>query len=297
MKRWLAVALGGYLLLSVVGGISASVAFMHPLPTAVDRSVRIAGLVPEEVSVQGALATRLVGSYLRPERARDDVVLLLHGHGDSRRGMRGLAEFFLQHGFRVLMPDSRAHGESGGDAITFGRYESEDVSRWLDWLSAHDHPRCIYGLGKSMGAAILMSSLGREHRFCAVVAEAGFSSAREVGFDRVGQITHLGLFAAKTILRPIVEVSLAYARFVRGIDLGAFEPAREVEKRGTIPLFIVHGEADINIPIRHAYEIYQHSQSGPVELWTVPGAGHCQARATAPAEFERRVLAYFGATP
>ena len=78
--------------------------------------------------------------------------------------MMGFAELFLSHGFTVLIPDSRAHGESGGDFSTYGLKESDDVHRWFDWLVIQQHSKCIFGMGESMGAAILLQALEkREH--------------------------------------------------------------------------------------------------------------------------------------
>jgi hypothetical protein len=41
---------------------------------------------------------------------------------------------FLAHGYIVLAPDSRAHGESGGDIATYGLLEWDDAHRWVSWL-------------------------------------------------------------------------------------------------------------------------------------------------------------------
>jgi hypothetical protein len=34
------------------------------------------------------------------------------------------------------------------------------------------HSKCIFGIGESMGAAVLLQSVEKERRFCAVVAES-----------------------------------------------------------------------------------------------------------------------------
>jgi hypothetical protein len=91
------------------------------------------GAVLRDVSVS-ANGTRLQGWIAHPASANGDAVILLHGVGDNRQGMMGLAERFLSNGFAVLLPDSRAQGESGGDFPTYGLEESEDVHRWFDWL-------------------------------------------------------------------------------------------------------------------------------------------------------------------
>jgi uncharacterized protein len=98
----------------------------------------------------------------------------------------GFAELFLSKGFTVLVPDSRAQGESGGAFPTYGLKERDDVHRWFDWLVMQQHPKCIFGMGESMGAAVLLQSVEKENRFCAVVAESSFATFRQIAYVRGG---------------------------------------------------------------------------------------------------------------
>jgi len=56
-----------------------------------------------------------------------DWILLFHGVSDNRTGVLGPAELLLRHGYNVVMMDSRAHGESGGDMATYGWKERYDT--------------------------------------------------------------------------------------------------------------------------------------------------------------------------
>jgi alpha-beta hydrolase superfamily lysophospholipase len=62
---------------------------------------------------------------LLPHRGNGNSVILLHGLGDNRMGMIGYAELLLSHGYGILMPDSRAHGQSGGKVATYGLLERD----------------------------------------------------------------------------------------------------------------------------------------------------------------------------
>jgi alpha-beta hydrolase superfamily lysophospholipase len=95
-----------------------------------------------DVSVTASDGSHLQAWFARPAKANGDAVILLHGVGDNRRGMMGFAELFLSNGFAVLVPDSRAQGESGGEFPTYGLKESDDVHRWFDWfVSVRSGPR------------------------------------------------------------------------------------------------------------------------------------------------------------
>jgi dipeptidyl aminopeptidase/acylaminoacyl peptidase len=249
------------------------------------------GATLRDVAVTGSDGSHLQGWFARPAKANGDAVILLHGVGDNRQGMMGFAELFLSNGFAVLVPDSRAEGESGGDFPTYGLKESNDVHRWFEWLVIQQHPDCVFGMGESMGAAILLQSVEKEYRFCAVIAESSFASFRQIAYVRVGQFFHTGPWLGRVALRPAVEIAFLYGRATRGINLADASPERSVVG-SRVPILLIHGLADANIPFRQSERIRAHD---PVEivLWEVPLAGHCGAVNAAGQEFNTRVLGWF----
>ena len=226
----------------------------------------------------------------RPLDANGDAVILLHGLSDNRLGMIGYARIPLRHGYAVLLPDARAHGASGGQLATYGLLERDDIHRWSNWLIRNDHPRCIFGLGESMGAGELLQALGPDSHFCAVVAESPFASLREITYDRFGQFFHTGPWLGRILLRPAVEVAFVYARMTYGLDLTKVSPEDAVAAT-TIPVLLIHGQIDHNIPVRHSRLIQRRNPR--VVLWEVPNADHCGAIGAAPAEFESRLIGWF----
>ncbi|HEX4604916.1 MAG TPA: CocE/NonD family hydrolase [Candidatus Angelobacter sp.] len=61
-------------------------------------------------------------------------------NGNAREGVAGYGQLLLSHGYAVLLPDARRHGESGGELATYGLQEADDIHRWVSWLYAHDPP-------------------------------------------------------------------------------------------------------------------------------------------------------------
>src|SRR5207249_4052386 len=88
----------------------------------------------ENVQITAADGATLNGWYLRPHHSNGRDVLLLHGVQDNREGVAGFAPMLLDRGYGVLLPDSRAHGESGGELATYGLLEADDIRRWVDRL-------------------------------------------------------------------------------------------------------------------------------------------------------------------
>jgi len=255
------------------------------------RAFGVTGVLPEEVGIRAADGTALRAWYSPPARGSSgDAVIVLHGVGDNRLGVVSFASLFRRHGYAVLTPDSRGHGESGG-LVTYGLRESDDVKRWAEWLEQRGARR-LFGLGESMGAAILLQSLEAGAPLCAVVAESPFSTFREIAYDRMGQLFGLGTWFGRYPMRPVVEAALLYSRLRYGIALENVSPLDAV-RATTAPVLLIHGPADRNIPVRHSRRIAAEKRA-QVSLWEPSGAPHTRAYATHPAEFEKRVLALFG---
>jgi pimeloyl-ACP methyl ester carboxylesterase len=120
-----------------------------------------------------------------------------------------------------------------------------------------------------MGAAQLLRSLSTEDGFCAVTAESSFSTFREIAYDRVGQAFHAGPWVGRWALRPLVEVAFASAKWKYKLDFEQVSPDRAIAE-SHIPVFLIHGEQDSNIPVRHSRKMAADDPA--VTLWVVSGA-------------------------
>ena len=198
----------------------------------------------------------------------------------------------LRHGYSVVMMDSRAQGESGGDMVTFGWKERYDTVAIADALYASEKVRHLYALGVSMGAAIALQSAAVEPRIEAVAAEDPFADLREVSYDYAGLF--IGSWLGKTLFRPAVIVAMNAAEKEGGFKPEDASPEKAVAAR-SFPVLLICGTRDRRIPCRHAQRIYE-SARGPKELWNVDGAEHASALGRAPAEYERRVISLFEKT-
>ncbi len=286
-----------YLVFSVIGGIALTELTLHARHRPVTHVAFARQTVATEfhadlqdVSITAADGVLLKAWFVEPEHANGSAVLLLHGVTDNREGVGGYARLFLQNGYSVLLPDSRSHGESGGAIATYGVLERDDVHRWVSWLYEKHSPRCVYGLGESMGAAILVQSLAVEPRFCGAIAESPFATFRDGAYSKFSEFSHLGLWFGKTLGRPMIESGLLYARLRYHVDLTQADPAYAV-RRSRVPLLLIHGGADHNIfPVNS--EKLHRLDAAHSELWEVPGALHTGAWARDPQGFQSRVLGW-----
>jgi hypothetical protein len=129
-----------------------------------------------------------------------------------------------------------------------------------------------------MGAAQLLESLRTTPGFCAVVAECPFASFREASYDRLAERLDAGAWLGRTLLRPAVDTGFLYTRWKYGVDWDQASPSNAVAA-SSVPVLLVHGKKDTNLPPRHSEMILEHSSSRApsVVLWEPEDAGHTGA--------------------
>lgn len=300
-KRWLKFALLMFTLYaaaSVVCGIFLAEITLHLPRRPLRHQAKAAEIIREQfhtalqdVAITSPDGTHLSAWYVQPNNFNGAEVILLHGVTDNREGVAGFAPMFLNHGYAVLLPDSRAHGESGGSIATYGVKERNDIRQWSNWLKQHSNG-CVYLFGESMGAAIALEATESTPDLCAVAVESPFSTFREIAYDRMAEHSPFGTWFWRTAGRPLIETALAYARRRYAVDLTQADPERAME-HSNVPTLLIAGTADRNIPMRHSAELMRTSASHAA-LWIVQGADHGAAvTAAGSQEFQRRILDWF----
>jgi alpha-beta hydrolase superfamily lysophospholipase len=260
-----------------------------------DRIAQANGATWHTRQIAAADGTRLESWEFRPARWNGATVLVLHGHFDTREGTAGFAPMLLRHGYAALIPDNRGHGASGGDEVTYGVRERDDVHRWVSYAletngamhPSMEHAQRVYALGESMGAAILLQALPGEPRLRAVVAEGAYARFRNVAYGRVSKQLSL----TPTLAAVVVEPAFFYLRTRYGIAMDQANPVEAVVHAKT-PILYIHGTGDTNITPDNSQVLYDARRAGS-ELWQPGGATHTRASSFYPEEFERRVIGWF----
>jgi fermentation-respiration switch protein FrsA (DUF1100 family) len=244
----------------------------------------------EDVSVVAADNANLRAWWLKPSKSNGNCVVVLHGIADSRAGSIGFAPIFLNEGYGVLLPDSRAHGASGGRFVTYGLLEKYDVIAWADWMKRRGC-RKLYGLGESLGASILIQAAAVEPSFAAIVAESPYADLREIAEYRLRRMLGMPAFVTIPVAKAVVSSAVLYARRVDGLNLDQVSPVTAIAHAST-PILLIHGLKDFRTPVWNSQKLASANPRDP--LWLVPDAEHTGASAVAPEEFRRRVLGWFG---
>jgi pimeloyl-ACP methyl ester carboxylesterase len=244
----------------------------------------------QDVQMTGADGAVLRAWYVQPPRPNGKAVVLLHGITGNRIDPSGYGDIFLQHGYSVLLPDSREHGQSGGPIATYGILERDDVRRWVA-LVRQRAPGCTYLLGESMGAAIALKATAVTPQVCAVAVEDPYANFREISYERLANATDTSPLFWRTLGAPVIETAIVYTWLRYRIYLPDAAPADAVQQ-SHVPTLLIAGTKDHDIPMHHAQEL-QASCADHCALWIVSGAGHGGAAVVAPVTFEYSVLSFF----
>jgi alpha-beta hydrolase superfamily lysophospholipase len=213
----------------------------------------------------------LMGWRCRASATRRGTLVYLHGIGDNRTSAAGIVERFGRRGFDVVAYDSRAHGESDGEACTYGFFEKEDLRRVLDTVA----PGPIVLVGTSLGAAVALQEVAKDPRVTAVVAAEAFSDLRTVATERAP------FFFTSSIIERAFRLAERQGRF----RVDAVSP---VAAAGAIriPVLLIHGAADRDTRPNHSQRVLA-ALAGPKRLILVPGARHNEALRNSWGEIER----------
>ena len=231
----------------------------------------------------------LEGWYL-PSICCGPTVIVVHGITSNRSGGEAteMAADLVKACFNVLLFDLRAHGSSGGDRLTGGIDEAQDVLGAYDYMRSRGiRQRDIMVLGRSMGAGASVLAAAAEPEIGALVLDGTYADVTDLVAFEIGRKTPVPEWAAPVF---IPGASLL-AGTLYGVDLSRLVPERAVSSLD-YPILVIHGEADTRIPTDHGIRVHNAAHPGS-ELWITPGTDHGDSFLNFPEEYVNRVVSYF----
>lgn len=231
-----------------------------------------------------------------------DKIVMIHGgfRGNWNNGIV-TEEYndFYKAGYNLLFVDSRATGNSGGDYVTYGQYESDDVIYWINQEVRERPSQKILLYGGSMGAATMMSVLAKDIpvNVKGIIENCGFASIDEQlrftysqtvvpalppaiknQLDIIGDQEHEDLFMGL----------LKQYYFDQEMHLDPTAALPTIGMSGSLPKLIIHGTADDVVPVSNAQKLYELA-GGYKDLLLVEGAGHGKAQEVDHAAYTKHV--------
>lgn len=208
----------------------------------------------------------LNGWFIPSHEKSNKTIILLHGIRAGKEQMLPKAQLFSEAGFNTVLFDSRAHGESGGKYCTFGYYEKYDISKIIDCIMQKDSTQVIAIYGNSLGGAIALQAMEHDKRIKCGIAESTFASLRETISDYMKQMYIIGP-------KFLSNISLNRAAELANFNPDDVQPELSAKNINN-PVFIGHGDNDINIDYTYGKRIYNNLKSKNKEWHLVKGANH-----------------------
>jgi alpha-beta hydrolase superfamily lysophospholipase len=194
-------------------------------------------------------------------------VILLHGISSCKNMMLPLAKELTNQGYNCICYDSRANGESGGLNCTFGYYEKNDVSRYIDSAIVRYPHSAPYGImGHSLGAAVALQAMAIDKRIVCGIAESPFADLKNTLRDYFERMAHIKLDF-------IPDRALEYSEKIAGFSADSVSPALAA-KNITQPVMIIHGLSDEHINSKYGKLDFDNIASVHKFWYPIAGGTH-----------------------
>ncbi len=219
--------------------------------------------------LRGQLAK--IGGKLLPYGQTRGLLVLLHGRNGRKEDLLPVAERFAAAGFKCVIPDLPAHGDS---PINYARFSVDPFERNIvvhvledarRFFQESDAPAGIWGL--SMGGAFAIHAVSdAPNLWRAMIIVSSFDTLQGVVDDKLSPLPAALSGSFNTVLAHLTQ-------YRGGSDLHQVRPDLWAS-RITLPVFIAHGDNDSLISLNHGRRLFE-AFSGLDKEWTiVPGADH-----------------------
>ncbi|MHC1717787.1 MAG: alpha/beta hydrolase [Acidaminococcaceae bacterium] len=253
-------------------------AYSHPLATQrLQQSLKYKGreMAKENIVIESPYGYPLSGTFIPNPEPTNKTIVFVHGFMENRTVGLNYMSLYMQSGFNLLLIDSRDHGESGGDSVTWGNLEKYDLDQWISWVQKRVPNGTIGVHGISMGAAtaLMHAELNESNKrvafYIADSAYSDFETLMELQINRYLNSTHLEI--AKVLLQYANVVSYFHSRST----FQQASPLRAVQ-HVTTPILYIHGDADELVPAYMSLEL-QEATKGPSEVFIFSNSTHGSA--------------------
>jgi len=257
----------------------------------------------EDVTFTTSDGIALRGSYLRGEGKRRGVILFNPEFGSNRWSSELYCAKLRDTGYDVFTYEPRNQGESANDSsyaplqwIT--DKDLTDASAALAYLKSRPDmdPRGlgIFGISKGGGLAMLLAAEDRTVK-CIVTDGAYATYLTVVPFMR----RFVAIYSPRKRIQALAPdalygaIGMAAIRKVAKARNVRFQWVESEAKRISVPVLMIHGEADSYIKPEMAKALFNRVGAPEKEFWAVPGAKHNQALNVAPLEYAQRLVDFF----
>ena len=186
----------------------------------------------------------LSGWYFQGNNGK--AIMFVHGAGNQNRanvgyGTPAIAKYFLQKGYSILLFDLRGTGESEKARISFGEYESRDVTAAFNFLKTKGYKEQSIGMiGNSLGAISIIMAGDKVKDAGAIVLDSPATIVKPIVAKLMRDDHNVPSF-----LNPGIFLA---AKLLFNIDADKVRPIDKISELYDTPLLFLHGQNDDLIP-------------------------------------------------
>ncbi len=213
-------------------------------------------------------APRRTAHWSRRTRRARLPVIMTHGWFENKEVHLRAAGRLTRMGHPVLLYDSRAHGRSSGQRVTFGLEEQRDALAMIDYARSQgltDGP--VITAGHSMGAATLLMQAVEDRRVAGVIASSPFADLRSAidGF----RTRRLRLLPTDRWMGGLEQAAVEL-----GLDLDALNVV-DAAGRLRVPVMLMAGGRDtLLVRSEHADRVARAIRPDLLHWFCAPRARH-----------------------
>ena len=196
-------------------------------------------------------------SFVEPEisyRPQDEMPLVLYLHGNSSSRLEGMrmTEELLKRDINLFLIDFPGCGLSGGEYISLGYHEKDDVGVIIDFIETLPGVGNIGIWGRSMGAATTMLYAHKDPRVKAICVDSPFADFKKLAKELTLRYANIPNFILETILSFIRST----IKKKNGMDINLLKPI-EAAKKTFQPVLFIHAKNDELIGYQHSNDLFE----------------------------------------
>ena len=216
-------------------------------------------------------------SFVEPEisyRPKDEMPLVLYLHGNSSSRLEGMrmTEELLKRDINLFLIDFPGCGLSGGEYISLGYHEKDDVGVIIDFIETLKGVGNIGIWGRSMGAATTMLYTHKDPRIKAICVDSPFADFRRLAKELTLSHFNMPNFIFDTVIGFIRNT----IKKKNGLDINLLKPI-EAAMKTFQPVMFVHAKNDELIGYHHSNDLFE-AYKGPKIIKLLEKGGHNSRR-------------------
>lgn len=225
----------------------------------------------ESFFIESEYGYHIHATHIHATKPSNRFVVLCHGFSCQELTSYKYVQLFLDAGFHVITYDQRFHGLSGGEFLTYGYYEKDDLKALIHWIYQQFGADTIVGIhGESMGASTALLYAGAaDNQAAFYIADCPFSDFDTIISERYKHnYPRLPRF-------PFLPISRYLWRKRLGFGWDVVSPVnfmKEINK----PVLLIHTKNDRFTSLAHAIRLHDANPEG-TQLIIMPEGGHAQA--------------------